>query len=488
MIGRTRRDFLQNAAGALTVGCAGSLLLGDHGPGTHKLTQFVSSDVQKFFNAVQKGELENVQKMLANDKNLLKATNEKGQSGFAVALLSGHPEISKLLAQSGYQTDMHEAALAKDWKRLETLVGDQSPKTVKSVNSNHPIGGNLMFAAAAGGAGADIWRVYAVCGDPNQVANGAQGVSPLQVAMRYQDLPVAEMTAATLLSNDTNPNPVSNAESPPLHIAAERGSSELVEMLIRLGADVDAKDEDGLTAHQIAKKNEHKEAAQLLENHKEIARTCRTCRTAYNAMGKPYDAPDISDIPLHKRRDFVGQSHGNLTFVKEALKKEPRFAHSVALTSEICVEACAHTGRKAVVETLLAYGAPYSLPTAVLMEDYTTVKRLLDEDADRIHERGAHDFGLLWYPLIGNCKIEMMQLLIDRGAKVEEQHYLGTTALHWAAIRGPIEVVELLVEHGANVSRIGRKFSAQGETPLQLARKFRNEEAEKFLKAKGASE
>ncbi|MEM7258405.1 MAG: ankyrin repeat domain-containing protein, partial [Pseudomonadota bacterium] len=106
----------------------------------------------------------------------------------------------------------------------------------------------------------------------------------------------------------------------------------------------------------------------------------------------------------------------------------------------------AHMGRKELAAFLLKSGAPYSLPTAVMMGDYTTVKRLLNEDPERIHERAAHDFALLWYPIIGQCDLDMMQLLLDKGAKVEEQHYLGTTALHWACIRGPIELTELLLE------------------------------------------
>jgi ankyrin repeat protein len=145
-------------------------------------------------------------------------------------------------------------------------------------------------------------------------------------------------------------------------------------------------------------------------------------------------------------------------------------AHSVATTGEICVEACAHTGSRPIVEFLLENGSPYSLPTAVMMNDMATVKRYLDEDPHRIHERGAHDFALMWYPVIGKCPSEMMDLLIQRGGKVEQQHFLGTTALHWAVARGNMELVELLIANEADVNRSGRKFSPQGETPLMMAR------------------
>jgi ankyrin repeat protein len=296
-------------------------------------------------------------------------------------------------------------------------------------------------------------------------------------------LKTAEITAATLLSNNTNPNPAPNRDDSPLHIAAERGSAELVEMLIRLGADVDAKNKNGLTAAQMAEKKGHQQVHQMLENQDQIPRTCRTSRSAYDVDGKPYNAPDISDIPLYLRRRLVGQSHSNLEYVQKEVAAEPRLVHSVATTSEICVEACAHIGRKPIVEFLLENGAPYSLPTAVMLNDMATVTRLLDEDPNRIQERGAHDFGLMWYPSIGRCPLDMTQLLLDRGAQVEQQHFLGTTALHWACLRGPIELVELLVENGADVNRVGRKFKADGETPLQSVR---DEKIADYLRSKGA--
>ena len=118
-----------------------------------------------------------------------------------------------------------------------------------------------------------------------------------------------------------------------------------------------------------------------------------------------------------------------------------------------------------------------------MLNDTTTVKKLLDEDPNRIYERGAHDFALLWYPIIGGGDLDMMQLLLDRGAKVEEQHFLGTTALHWASSRDSVEMVELLVDNGADLNRVGRKFKAEGERPLQMAK---NEQVAAFLRSRGA--
>ncbi|GAB5551833.1 MAG: hypothetical protein Sapg2KO_14240 [Saprospiraceae bacterium] len=400
-----------------------------------------------------------------------------------MAHLHGHLKISAYLKSIGYLTDLHESALDKDWERYNELYGEKNEESTSIINKDHPIGGTVMWAAAAGGAGSDMWRVYAGNGRPNVQSKRPNSSSPLQKALEYSDLKTAEITAATLLSNNADPNPIINGSTPALHIAAQRGSVALVEMLIRLGAEVDRADYRGRTAMQLAAYYGQKNTVTLLENHEEIPRTCRTSRYAYDLNGEPYQSPDLTKLPIHLQGSLVGSAHRDLPAVKKQISENWKLAHSIATTSESAIEAGAHMGRKDMVGFLLESGAPYSLPTAVFMEDFTTVKKLLGEDPNRIHERGAHDFGLLWYSVIGNKNLEMAELLIKHGAKVEEQHYLGTTALHWACLRGSQKLTELFIENGANINRVGRKFNPNGSTPLQLTK---DEKIKAYLKSKGA--
>lgn len=471
----SRRRFLQLSAAGI-----GSSLLPAFGA-RGLLADDAAEASTDFLAAVRAGDLETVRRLLEARPALLGAADDRGRTAFALAYLEGHREVGEHLASRGYLADAHEAALALDWQRFEeATAGD-----VSVVNRrDHPIGGSAMYAAALGGAGADLWRVYAMTGDPNLAAPGG---SPLQAALRYPDLPTAELSAATLLANAASPNlpaspdPPASKEPPPLHLAAARGSVEIVEMLIRLGADVGALDGRRRTALEIAHSSGHPAVAALLADHARVPRSRPTSRTAYDLDGKPYTPPDVTDIPLVERRTFVGKSHGDLEYVQEALDREPRLVHSAATTSEISVEACAHTGRTPIVDLLLNHGAPYSLPTAVMRGDRRRVVELLDQEPGRITERGAHDFALLWYPIIGNCEPEMMELLLARGAQVEQQHFLGTTALHWACLRGRVELVELLIDHGADVNRSGRKFRAEGETPLDCARRREQEAVARLL-------
>jgi ankyrin repeat protein len=121
-----------------------------------------------------------------------------------------------------------------------------------------------------------------------------------------------------------------------------------------------------------------------------------------------------------------------------------------------------------------------------MRNDVERARQLLDEDPARIHEHGPHDFALLWYPVIGGGLTEMAELLVGRGARVEQQHYLGTTALHWAVRGGQRDLVAFLIENGADVNRVGRKFDPAGETPLQTAMQRGHDEVADLLRAKGA--
>ena len=56
-------------------------------------------------------------------------------------------------------------------------------------------------------------------------------------------------------------------EGTPLHLAAFKGHKEIVEMLIAKGANVNAKDDDGITPLDGAMHQKHTETADLLRKH-----------------------------------------------------------------------------------------------------------------------------------------------------------------------------------------------------------------------------
>lgn len=478
-----RRGFLRSSmitAGVIWSG-GGLRALAEERPETavEGVGEVRKPPTRRFLDAVGAGDRPTVESLLAEDPGLMYARDEQQKSAFGIALLAQHREIGDLLVARGYRPDLHEAALARDWKRFNALA-EAAPGLV---NQDHPLGGTAMYAAAAGGAGIDMWRVYSYSADPNAAPRGALGATALRVALDFPDLPTAEMTAAALLSNGADPNLAQPGGRSPLHVAALRGSRDLVEFLIRKGAAVDARDVDGRTPRELAESAGQPQVVTMLEREREIPRDHSSSRAAHDASGGAYRAPDLSAYSRIERERIVGASHTKLDVVREAVERHPELAHSMATTTERAVEACAHTGRHDIVDYLLSKGAPCSLPTATMRNDVARVRALLKEDPLRVTERGAHDFALLWYTVIGGGSTEIAELLLQHGAKIERQDWLGTTALHWAAHFGDLDMAALFLEHGADVHRVGRKFDAKGQTPLQLAE---TPEMAKLLRDHGA--
>ena len=92
-------------------------------------------------DAVRRGDLEAVKRILATNKKLVSAKDDAGVSAYALAIQGGNQEIADLLKASGYQADLHEAALAQDWERFDAICNSMDDqRVIKQVNSDHPIG------------------------------------------------------------------------------------------------------------------------------------------------------------------------------------------------------------------------------------------------------------------------------------------------------------------------------------------------------------
>ena len=82
-----------------------------------------------------------------------------------------------------------------------------------------------------------------------------------------------------------------------------------------------------------------------------------------------------------------------------------------------------------------------------------------------------------------NRDIEAVKQHLAAGTNVDEKDGVGWTPLHYAAVEGNKEVVELLITKGADVNA---KDDQSGETPLHFAAFSGHKEIVELLIAKGA--
>ena len=132
----------------------------------------------------------------------------------------------------------------------------------------------------------------------------------------------------------------------------------------------------------------------------------------------------------------------------------------------------------AVAVPLLARAADTSVLDALRKNDVAAVRTLLTSGADpnTSDETGA---SALMYAAVYSSPDEM-RLLIGKGADVNGANAYGSTALMWSA--GETAKVDLLLQHGANVSRKTRN----GTTALIAAGNHGNEDVIRRLVARGA--
>lgn len=78
--------------------------------------------------------------------------------------------------------------------------------------------------------------------------------------------------------------------------------------------------------------------------------------------------------------------------------------------------------------------------------------------------------------------VDMVALLIDKGASVDETDIQGESAIHYAVRSGEVACVQLLLERGADINAA----SEGGETPLTVAAAFGLRPIAEFLLERGA--
>jgi hypothetical protein len=123
-----------------------------------------------------------------------------------------------------------------------------------------------------------------------------------------------------------------------------------------------------------------------------------------------------------------------------------------------------------------------SMTKAVISEDYATLKRHVDAEADLELSEGSG-----WTPLILAAwygQLDMLKLLLDAGASVAAADRNGWTAYHHACFGGHTECVELLVEKGADVAAV----ESDGKTGRDMAIQEKHEQLVEMLVEQGVPE
>jgi ankyrin repeat protein len=162
--------------------------------------------------------------------------------------------------------------------------------------------------------------------------------------------------------------------------------------------------------------------------------------------------------------------------VHQLMHEEPGFIHSMRDGRTPLHGAC-YWGAVEIVDLLLSHGADPNVPT---QDGFLDIRPLGTAVATPDIPNPSWDEAIV---------VTLIDLLLSAGADVNGRRRDGMTALHTAAWRGHLTVIERLIVAGANPSIRGYGDGGRhaGQSPLDLALAQGQEDAADLLRALGAS-
>lgn len=398
------------------------------------LTGFAASSYSgEIHEAVRRGDLPAVQRLVAADRSLLAAKDADGSPPLLVAARAGNVEIARYLLDAG--ADMN--------------LGD---------NENS----NALHLAACGGQNAMIDFLLERGMDIH--AEDVNGMNAVLFAGGYNKYE----TARHLLSKGARADSKNRQGTTLMHQAAAMGNLEFMKYLVSQGQSADVGlDQWGRTPLTAAAFGGRREVVEYLlangVNVNEPASDGQTALFAAAGGGKR----EIVDILLAKGADPNAGENGQTALAAAA----------------------AWSNDPAIVRALLARGADvkvvdgsgWTVLHRMAQRGNVEIARLLVDagvEIDRADNQGQT--ALLRAVERGHAPL--VQYLVSKGANVgAAESKMGSTPLHVAAAKGYGDVAGFLVSAGAPVNA---KDSA-GNTPLYYAVRHGNSAMAEMIRAKG---
>lgn len=242
-----------------------------------------------------------------------------------------------------------------------------------------------------------------------------------------------------LLEADADASMQSNDSKTCLHAVAKTGNKDIIQMLVDAGADIDALDKEDKTPLMYFVQNKKTESALLLLSlgaDKTLLDSQGHSVTDYASAGGLKDLLDVlmSDQDINEK-DQYGNSllhqaihNNNSEVVKQLLSKEETIVDALNDASETPLINAVKKGSLIIVELLLNKGADCNLS----LQNGTTC----------LHIAASNNF------------IDITKALIKKGANINEKTESGSTALINAAKNGCNDLTAYLIEQEADVNLV----------------------------------
>lgn len=194
---------------------------------------------------------------IAQQPDLLDQPDERGFTGFLLIAYNGLEQALQYASQQKKTLSFQEAIIAGQTKVVADRVAEQADLVhEKAADGFTPV------ALAAYFMRGDLVKWLLEHGaDPDEPAANPAKVNALHAAVAREQTEIVQL----LLEHGVEVNAPQMQAVTALHTAAQRGNAELVERLLKNGADRSLKTSDGSTAMDFAKQGGHQSVIALLQ-------------------------------------------------------------------------------------------------------------------------------------------------------------------------------------------------------------------------------
>jgi ankyrin repeat protein len=445
-----------------------------------------------------------------------------GFRGLVEHLITSHP--GDINARGGYHGSAMNAALVKRNVEIALLLLEHGA----DVNAVDARDYTPLCLAAEDGRLDDVKLLLEHHADVN-LAERETSETPLIIAAREGELEIARL----LLHHGATIDSLDIDGWTPLYAASRYGHLNVVRLLIQSGAAVDFHNHEGWTPLMVASRNGHLHVVQeLLEHGAAINAQNSDLETSLH-LASADGHHSIIELLIERYADVDKRNKDQQTPLDRAtangqldvarlLLKSGSSLDSQDSNGSTPLHTAAHNGHLDVVKLLLESGADVSaqncsnqipLDVASASGSYEVTRYLanhmgvMDPCESMIvspSNENAHDLvpdatplsvgivkhtnitgGLGVTSLLDACaegNVEVVQSLLDEGANVNERNARHETALDVASTEGKLEVAKLLIKYGADVNCRDK----QGWTPLLVASQYGHRDIVELLLNHGA--
>jgi ankyrin repeat protein len=209
-----------------------------------------------FFEAIKQGDRVEVERLLSADPGLIH-TRENELSPILIAAYYGQQEIASFLADTTVALTIFEAAATGKLNIILRLLA-RDPQLVNAYAED----GFQALGLACYFGHFDAAEYLIKAGAPvNSTSRNDLKAAPVQSAAAAGHQDIVEL----LLKHGADPNIREQGGYTPLHAAAQNGDDTMIRTLLYGGADLLARSDDGKTPLELAREAGHIEAVKLLE-------------------------------------------------------------------------------------------------------------------------------------------------------------------------------------------------------------------------------